>query len=62
MTDALNQPLRMALLVVGLIFLVGLEDPAERANMFGDVPALIPIGVVLMLLMRKAQAAGSSDG
>jgi hypothetical protein len=125
MSDAPNQPLRIALLVVGMIFLVGLlpltmiwpagfmweprqseyeqmiigvyavlgiflirasknpaqnasliwftawsslvhglimlwqalKDPVEKANMFGDVPALILIGIVLMLLMRRAQQA-----
>ena len=125
MTDAQNQPLRMALLIVGLIFLVGLlpltmiwpagfmweprqseyeqmiigvyavlgifliraskdpaqhaslisftawsslvhglimgwqalKDPVEKPNLFGDVPALILIGIVLLLLMRRAREA-----
>ncbi len=30
-----------------------LNDPAESANLIGDVPALILIGVVLLVLMRR---------
>ncbi len=29
------------------------NDPAESANLMGDVPALILIGVVLLVLMRR---------
>jgi hypothetical protein len=38
----------------GLIMLLqALRDPVERANLLGDVPALILIGVVLAALMRR---------
>ena len=43
-------------LVHGLIMLVqALRDPADSANLQGDVPALILIAVVLGLLMRKSE-------
>jgi len=52
-------------LVHGLIMLwQAIVDPAERANMLGDVPALILIGVVLGILMwqaRPGDSAGSPD-
>ncbi|HSR69869.1 MAG TPA: DUF6632 domain-containing protein [Acidobacteriota bacterium] len=36
-----------------------LVDPAERPNLFGDVPALFIVGIVLAVLTRKAdQQAG----
>ena len=33
-----------------------LRDSTERANLFGDVPALLLIGGVLLLLNREKQA------
>ena len=30
-----------------------LNDPAESANLIGDVPALILIGIVLLVLMQR---------
>lgn len=49
-------------LVHGLIMLwLGLKDPVERPNLFGDVPALVLIGVVLMFLTpRGSQSAGDT--
>jgi Na+/pantothenate symporter len=49
-------------LVHGFIMLVqALVDPVERANLVGDVPALIIIGVVLIVLTpRRSQLAGPS--
>jgi len=42
-------------LVHGLVMLVqALRDPTERANMFGDIPALILVGVVLLVLNRTS--------
>ncbi len=42
-------------LVHGLVMLVqALRDPMERANMFGDIPALILVGGVLLFLNRRA--------
>jgi drug/metabolite transporter (DMT)-like permease len=42
-------------LLHGLLMLVqALRDPAEKANLMGDVPALIIVGVVLGVLMRAA--------
>jgi hypothetical protein len=51
-------------LVHGLVMLVqAIVDPAERTNLLGDVPALIIIGVVLMVLTpRKSQLARPSAG
>ena len=40
-------------LVHGLVMLVqALRDPMERANMYGDIPALILVGGALLLLNR----------
>ena len=40
-------------LVHGLVMLVqALRDPMERANMYGDIPALILVGGVLLMLNR----------
>lgn len=48
-------------LVHGLVMLVqALRDPMEQANLFGDVPALILVGGLLLLLNRPA--AGSPGG
>lgn len=42
----------------GLIMLVqAIRDPMERANMFGDIPALIIVGVVLLALNRSPAIA-----
>ncbi|MDH5759612.1 MAG: hypothetical protein OEZ65_08475 [Gemmatimonadota bacterium] len=42
-------------LVHGLVMLVqALRDPMERANMYGDIPALIVVGVVLLVLNRPS--------
>lgn len=48
-------------LVHGLVMLVqALRDPMERANLYGDIPALILVGVVLLALNRTSarRAAG----
>ena len=48
-------------LVHGLIMLwQAIADPGERANLLGDVPALILIGVVLGILMWQARRDGSA--
>jgi len=45
-------------LVHGLVMLVqALRDPMEHANMYGDIPALILVGGVLLSLNRKAAPA-----
>ncbi len=36
------------------------RDQSERANLFGDVPALLIIGLVLLLLTKRADAAAPS--
>ncbi|CAK6689599.1 DUF6632 domain-containing protein [Synechococcus sp. BA-124 BA4] len=42
-------------LVHGLVMLVqALRDPMEQANLFGDIPALIVVGVLLLVLNRPA--------
>lgn len=42
-------------LVHGLVMLVqALRDPMERANMYGDIPALILVGGILLLLNRRS--------
>jgi hypothetical protein len=42
-------------LVHGLVMLVqALRDPMERANMYGDIPALILVGVILLILNRTS--------
>ena len=42
-------------LVHGLVMLVqALRDPMERANMYGDIPALIVVGAVLLVLNRTS--------
>lgn len=44
-------------LVHGFIMLVqALVDPAERANLYGDIPALILISIVLAVLTPKRLA------
>jgi hypothetical protein len=48
-------------LVHGLIMLwQAIVDPGERANMLGDVPALILIGAVLGILMWQARPDDSA--
>ena len=43
-------------LVHGLVMLVqALVDPSERANMLGDIPALVVVGIVLLLLNRPSR-------
>ncbi len=37
-----------------------LRDPAEKANLAGDVPALILIAVVLLVLNRPQKAAAAA--
>lgn len=45
----------------GLVMLVqALRDPAEKANLAGDVPALILIAVVLLVLNRPQKAAAAA--
>jgi len=42
-------------LIHGLVMLVqALRDPMERPNMYGDIPALILVGGVLLLLNRRS--------
>ena len=42
-------------LIHGLVMLVqALRDPMERANMYGDIPALILVGVALLVLNRAS--------
>jgi hypothetical protein len=49
-------------LVHGLVMLVqALRDPMEHANMYGDIPALILVGSVLLALNRTP-AAGRLAG
>ncbi len=44
-------------LLHGLLMLwQALQDPTEHANLFGDVPALILVGVVLLVLNRPSGA------
>ena len=50
-------------LVHGLVMLVqALRDPMERANMYGDIPALLLVGVVLLVLNRPAAAQSADPG
>ena len=43
-------------LIHGLVMLVqALRDTTERANLFGDVTALILIGMVLLVLIKRTQ-------
>ena len=38
----------------GLLMLIqALRDPGERANLFGDIPALLLIGIVLLVLVPR---------
>lgn len=43
-----------------LMLLQALQDPMERPNMYGDIPALILVGFVLLFLNRS-QAQSSTD-
>jgi peptidoglycan/LPS O-acetylase OafA/YrhL len=48
----------------GLVMLVqALRDPMERANLYGDIPALVVVGVVLLVLNRPPASgfAGSEE-
>lgn len=50
-------------LVHGLVMLVqAMRDPSDRANLMGDVPALVIIGIVLLVLLPRASrpATGAS--
>lgn len=42
----------------GLMLVQALADPAEHANLHGDIPALVLVGVVLLWLGPKAAAEG----
>ena len=58
-TDGHAQPKRIgeSSLAHGLVMLgQALRDSTERANLFGDVPALLLIGGVLLFLNREKQA------
>lgn len=47
-------------LVHGLVMLVqALRDPVERANLYGDIPALILIAVVLLVLNRPPETGAA---
>lgn len=44
----------------GAIMLVqALRDPAEQANLIGDIPALFLVAIVLMVLTPRSGSAGS---
>jgi hypothetical protein len=47
----------------GLLMLIqALRDPSEKANLMGDVPALIIVGVALGVLMQRAsRGAGAAQ-
>jgi hypothetical protein len=48
-------------LVHGLVMLVqALRDPMEQANLFGDIPALIAVGALLLVLNRPAPRLAAS--
>jgi hypothetical protein len=40
----------------GIMAVQALVDPAERANLIGDVPALLVVGVVLAILTPRARS------
>ena len=42
----------------GIMLVQALVDSTERANLLGDVPALLLVAVILAYLMRGATAAG----
>ena len=42
----------------GIMLVQALVDSTERANLLGDVPALLLVAVILAYLMRGAAAAG----
>ena len=45
----------------GLLMMVqALRDPMEKANLYGDIPALVLVGVVLLVLNRKSGPASSA--
>ena len=43
----------------GIMLVQALRDSAEKANLMGDVPALILIGLILAVLMRAADSGAS---
>lgn len=43
----------------GIMLIQALRDPVEQPNLLGDVPALILVGVVLMVLTPRSRSAGS---
>ena len=47
-------------LVHGLVMLIqALRDPMERANLYGDIPALILVAVVLLVLNRPSASTAA---
>lgn len=36
-----------------------LRDPAEKANLIGDIPALFLVAIVLMVLTPRSSSVGS---
>lgn len=42
----------------GIMFIQALVDPSEYPHLYGDVPALIIVAVVLAILMPKRQEIG----
>lgn len=41
----------------GIMLVQAVVDPAERGHLVGDVPALLLVGVVLAVLIRRAKAS-----
>lgn len=45
----------------GVMLIQALRDPMEQANFFGDIPALLLVGVVLLVLSRKGGSAAGAE-
>lgn len=52
----------MSLLHGVLMFAQAMADTTELPNLFGDIPALILIGVVLIMLNRRSARAAAAPG
>jgi hypothetical protein len=45
----------------GLLMVIqSLRDPMEQANLYGDIPALVFVGIVLIFLNRRASPQGNN--